>query len=81
MHRGRSSPRQSAAVLALVLVWAGSGVGLTSSPLSTLSVVRQTMVGHDDSVNCLKMVGETRLLLSGSEDGSTRACAPFQSSR
>jgi WD40 repeat protein len=47
--------------------------------LQSLSVVRQTMVGHLDTVNCLEMIDSGRLLFSGSEDGTMRAydSAPF----
>lgn len=41
-------------------------------PTRTLGVNRQAMLGHDDSVNCLDMMPQRPLLISGSDDGSVR---------
>ena len=35
----------------------------------TLGVTRQAMLGHDDSVNCLDIMPQRPLLISGSDDG------------
>jgi hypothetical protein len=85
-----AASRRAAAVLLLALSCGANGVGLPplsgaelpapkSTALQSLSVVRQTMVGHLDTVNCLEMIDSGRLLFSGSEDGTMRAydSAPF----
>jgi len=60
--------------------WAGSpALGRPSPPpvppeglCTSLGVTRQAMLGHEDSVNCLEMMPNRPLLISGSDDGSAR---------
>jgi hypothetical protein len=53
-------------MLVLTLPTAAGVVG------QTFGVTRQAMRGHEDSVNCLDMMPNRALLISGSDDGSAR---------
>ncbi len=70
-HRCADGQRYSAlsSLLLMLVLTLPTAAGVVGQ---TLGVARHAMLGHKDSVNCLDMMPNRALLISGSDDGSAR---------